>query len=749
MPNRLAGETSPYLIQHAGNPVDWHPWDDEALALARREGKPILLSIGYSACHWCHVMAHESFEDPRVAAAMNADFVNIKVDREERPDLDQIYQTAHALMTRRSGGWPLTMFLTPDGAPFFGGTYFPKEGRYGLPGFLDLLPRVAAAYRERSGDIAEQAAELKNALASLEPAPDGRRRTLRIVIRRGGASRSSCSGSTPNTAGSARRPSFRTRPISSSASLRTCGPATPTHSKWSASRSRGWPRAASTISWAVASAATASMREWTIPHFEKMLYDNGPLLGLYADLARVTGDARFADVARGIVGWMTREMRAPDGAFFSSLDADSEGEEGKFYVWDRDEVRALLPPEAYAVAAPHYGLDGPPNFEGRALEPARERAACRRRRRARDPARRRPSPGSKRRRPALFAARAGRVRPGLDDKILTSWNALAIAGLARAARALDVPQWADLACAATDALRSTAWRDGRLLATRKGERAHLNAYLDDYAFLLARVARASADPVSRRGLRAGRESSPTFCWTSSKTRSTAAFSSRATTTSGSSTGRSPATTTRRLQATASRRARSSCSAICARSRATSRRASARCGCFAPAIAQSPAGFSSLLAAEADRDQAADVGPARRRSGDVRRVAAASPRDAASGSARLRRRGRGVPGRARQRRRAGTRSGGVAVRRHALLAADCRLRRYRARARSGARGLAQRQAVRLSSPRRCTSPWRKPVCPKRGCMDPSRRRPFRYTTRNWRTSRSRPSAPGLSSRPSCT
>ena len=259
MPNRLAGETSPYLIQHAGNPVDWHPWDDEALSLARREGKPILLSIGYSACHWCHVMAHESFEDPRVAAAMNADFVNIKVDREERPDLDQIYQTAHALMTRRSGGWPLTMFLTPDGAPFFGGTYFPKEGRYGLPGFLDLLPRVAAAYRERGADIAEQAAELKNALASLEPAPDGRAAALhRHPPRR--RSRSSSSGSIPNTAGSARRPSFRTRPISSSACASTFGPATPTHSTSSASRSRGWPRAAFTISWAAASAATASMR---------------------------------------------------------------------------------------------------------------------------------------------------------------------------------------------------------------------------------------------------------------------------------------------------------------------------------------------------------------------------------------------------------------------------------------------------------------------------------------------------------
>ena len=223
--------------------------------------------------------------------------------------------------------------------------------------------------------------------------------------------------------------------------------------------------------------------EWTIPHFEKMLYDNGPLLGLYADLARATGEARFADVARGIVDWMTREMRAPDGAFFSSLDADSEGEEGKFYIWTRDEVRSLLASDDYAVAAPHYGLGGAPNFEGHAWNlrvseslgdiasrlsiPLAEAAARLASAKA-----------------ALFAARAKRVRPGLDDKILTSWNALAIAGLARAARACDLPPWADLACAATDALRRTVWRDGRLLATRKGERAHLNAYLDDHAFLL-------------------------------------------------------------------------------------------------------------------------------------------------------------------------------------------------------------------------------------------------------------------------
>jgi uncharacterized protein YyaL (SSP411 family) len=482
MPNRLAGETSPYLLQHADNPVDWHPWSEEALALARSEGKPILLSVGYSACHWCHVMAHESFEDPEVATVMNASFVNIKVDREERPDLDQIYQAAHALLTRRSGGWPLTMFLTPAGAPFYGGTYFPKHGRYGLPGFIDLLPRVAAAYREQGPAIAAQSVEIGNALASIEPSP-------------GGADALPASASSVALAGLVRQfdrthGGFGGAPkFPHETELEFC------------LREHALTRDADALE--VARVTLARMAEggihdqlgggfcrysvdaeWTIPHFEKMLYDNGPLLALYADLARVTGDAPAADVARGIVGWLTREMCAPEGAFYSSLDADSEGEEGKFYVWTREQAKAALSPDDYAVAAMRYGLDRTPNFEGHAWnlriaapidevagrlgigpEIAAQRLAAAR--------------------SALLGARSRRVRPGLDDKILTSWNALAIGGLARAARALGVPEWIDLATSATDALRRSAWRNGRLLATRKGDHAHLNAYLDDHAFLLA------------------------------------------------------------------------------------------------------------------------------------------------------------------------------------------------------------------------------------------------------------------------
>ena len=481
MPNRLALATSPYLQQHADNPVDWYPWSEEALARARAENKPILLSIGYSACHWCHVMAHESFEDPDVAAVMNDAFVNVKVDREERPDLDQIYQTAHALLTRRSGGWPLTMFLTPDGEPFFGGTYFPKHGRYGLPGFLELLPKVANAYRQQGDQLAEQNARLTEAMAGLEPAGGAVHWPKDAPALALAALKLSFD---PNDGGFGSAPKFP-HPADLEFCLR-------------AYASAGDGDALTIVRTTLDHMADGGIHDqlgggfcrysvdaqWTIPHFEKMLYDNGPLLALYADLARVTGERRHADVARDIVGWLVREMRAPDGAFYSSLDADSEGEEGRFYVWTPDEARAVTSPDEWAVAAPYWGLDGPPNFEGHAwnlrvtqsLEHVAERLGI-------------SLPDAQTRlvgaRAALFAARAKRIRPGRDDKILTSWNALAISGLARAARAADEPRWADLAFAAADTLKRTAWRGGRLFATRRGERAELNAYLDDHAFLLA------------------------------------------------------------------------------------------------------------------------------------------------------------------------------------------------------------------------------------------------------------------------
>ena len=484
MANLLASATSPYLRQHAANPVDWYPWGDDALRRARDENKPILLSIGYSACHWCHVMAHESFEDPAVAAVMNDLFVNIKVDREERPDLDQICQTAHMLLTQRSGGWPLTMFLTPAGVPYFAGTYFPKQGRYGLPGFMDVLPRLAAAYRQRGEEIARQSEKLAEAMAVFEPTRGGdlpgqaAAQALATLKQR----------FDPEFGGFGAAPKFP-HPMELEFCLRAWG-------------TTGDEAALTVVRTTLSRMADGGIHDqlgggfcrysvdaqWTIPHFEKMLYDNGPLLGLYADLARATGDPRCADVARGIVGWLVREMREAgdrnEGAFFSSLDADSEGEEGKFYVWTPDQARAVLTPEEWAVAAPHWGLDRPPNFEGHAwnlrVTEALPKVAAQLDISLPD-ARTRLTGAQA----ALFAARERRIRPGRDDKVLTSWNALTIAGLARAARAQDEPRWAELAFAAADSLRRTVWRDGRLLATRFGDHADLNGYLDDYAFLLA------------------------------------------------------------------------------------------------------------------------------------------------------------------------------------------------------------------------------------------------------------------------
>jgi uncharacterized protein YyaL (SSP411 family) len=481
MSNLLAGATSPYLRQHAENPVDWHPWGEEALTLAKAENKPILLSIGYSACHWCHVMAHESFEDPAVAAVMNAQFVNIKVDREERPDLDQIYQTAHALMTRRAGGWPLTMFLTPEGAPYFAGTYFPKRARYGVPGFLDILPRLAAAYCEQGPAIAAQSERLSRALDSLEPAIAADALPAQAPARELTRLAQQFDRVDGGFDGAPKFPH--------AAELDFC---------LRASALRNDDEARAIVHTSLARMAAGGIfdqlgggfcrysvdAQWSIPHFEKMLYDNAALLALYADAARAGGEPRFAGIAREIVGWLVREMRSPDGAFLSSLDADSEGEEGRFYVWTREEARAVLSGDEWAAAAAYYGLDGPPNFEHhawnlRVVAPVGD-VASRLGASVSDVAER-----LERARSALFARRETRVRPGRDDKVLTSWNALMIAALARASRALAEPAWADLAFAALDTLVATAWRGGRLYATRRGDSVALPAYLDDYAFLLA------------------------------------------------------------------------------------------------------------------------------------------------------------------------------------------------------------------------------------------------------------------------
>jgi uncharacterized protein YyaL (SSP411 family) len=466
MTNRLANETSPYLRQHADNPVDWYAWGEDALARARNEDKPILLSVGYSACHWCHVMAHESFEDPEVAAVMNRHYVNIKVDREERPDLDQIYQTAHQMLSQRGGGWPLTMFLTPDGTPFWGGTYFPKTSRHGLPGFVEVLERIAAVWREQRGAIGEQGEQVRLAFSRLQPRPAAQRPEL---------------GAEPiDAALEALRASFDARHGGFGGA-----PKFPHPTDLELCLRKGEAGIVDTTLRRMCEGGIYDQlgggfcrysvdAQWMIPHFEKMLYDNGPLLALLADASLAIGDTLYARCAEQTAGWILREMQSPEGGYYSSLDADSEHEEGKFYAWDANEARSLLTKAEWEVAAPHYGLNGGPNFEGRhwhlhVAQPLRAGTEA-------------PLASA---RAKLFAAREARVRPGRDEKILVSWNALAMRGMAHAGRVFGKPEWIASARRALDFIRERMWQGGRLLATCKDGRAHLNAYLDDYAFLVA------------------------------------------------------------------------------------------------------------------------------------------------------------------------------------------------------------------------------------------------------------------------
>ena len=484
--NRLAAETSPYLLQHAGNPVDWYPWGPEALSRATQEDRPILLSIGYSACHWCHVMAHESFEDADTAAVMNRLFVNVKLDREERPDLDKVYQIAHQVLTQRGGGWPLTMFLTPDDlTPFFAGTYFPKEPRYGMPGFVDVLERVAAYYRDHREDIRRQNGSLRDVFSDLVPPGAGDEPLSPAPI---DAARGQLESSFDDKFGGfGGAPKFP-HPASIERLLRD----------WQATAGETEPDLKALF---MATLTLKRMSEgglydqlgggfcrysvdpyWMIPHFEKMLYDNGPLLALTAQAAIATGDGFFRRTAVETAQWAVREMRSPEGGFYSTLDADSEGHEGRFYVWDRKQVAALLTGDEYAAFARRFGLDREANFEGawhlhcfasvetiageQGLTPAATAEII-------DAARAK-----------LLAVRNKRIWPARDDKVLTAWNGLMIRGLAIAARALYRPDFAVAATDAVDFLHSRCLRDGQLYASWKDGRARFPAYLDDHAFLL-------------------------------------------------------------------------------------------------------------------------------------------------------------------------------------------------------------------------------------------------------------------------
>ncbi len=475
MPNKLADETSPYLLQHKDNPVDWHPWGDEALERARGEQRPILLSIGYSACHWCHVMERESFEDPETAAYMNQHFVPIKVDREERPDVDSIYMEAVQSMSGH-GGWPLTAFLDPDGVPFYGGTYFPPEPRHGMPSFRMVMEAVVDAWDKRRDEILAAAPRTRDALGAIGKleAPDelpGTEVLDRAVaaLRDSADMRSGGFGSAPKFPPSAALELLLAHGVTDAVEVTldamACGGI---HDQLGGGFAR------------------YSVDDvWLVPHFEKMLYDNALLARAYLHGWQALGKERYREVCERTLVWALREMRGPEGGFMAALDADSEGEEGRFYVWTPEEIRDTLGDRAGAVID-YYGVTERGNFEGRNIlhVPGGPEAD--------------PPEGLEETRRALCTQRSRRVWPGKDDKRLTSWNALMIGALAEAGAALPCDEYLDAAVACAEFV----WRDlrdddGRLLRTYKpaassasrpgaagdGE-ARLKGYLEDYAFLL-------------------------------------------------------------------------------------------------------------------------------------------------------------------------------------------------------------------------------------------------------------------------
>ncbi len=485
--NALAGETSPYLLQHARNPVQWHPWSEQALTLARETGRPILLSVGYSACHWCHVMAHESFEDEETARLMNEHFVNIKVDREERPDLDRIYQAAQHLLNRRGGGWPLTMFLTHDDhVPFAGGTYFPKEPRWGMPGFKDVLRNIAGVYRDRLTEIREQNKAVLDALQRLQPVPaEGLPALESAPLHAARADIATDFDAQLGGFGAAPKfphPPMIERLLRHYAATAHTGDADAQALHMAAFTLRRMALGGIYDQLGGGFARYSVDAQWMIPHFEKMLYDNGPLLTLYCEAWLATREPLFGKVAQETADWAIRDMQSAEGGYYSSLDADSEGHEGKFYVWTREQVASVLSPAEYALFARHFGLDRGANFEGRwhlhVHVPVEELAAERAIPAAEAAA------GIDAARARLLPIRNARIWPGRDEKILTSWNALMVKGMASAARALERSEYASSAERTLTFIKEQMWRDGRLLATFKDGRAHLNAYLDDYAFLI-------------------------------------------------------------------------------------------------------------------------------------------------------------------------------------------------------------------------------------------------------------------------
>jgi uncharacterized protein YyaL (SSP411 family) len=476
--NRLIHETSPYLLQHAHNPVDWYPWGEEAFEKAKRENKPILLSIGYSACHWCHVMEHESFENEKIAALMNQLFVSVKVDREERPDLDEIYMNAVQMLTGR-GGWPMTVFLTPDGKPFYGGTYFPPEDRQGMPGFPRILLGVSQAYRERPEDVDKSVAQILTALQRMSESRETTKDLSKSII---AESAEKVAGAyDPDHGGLGRAPKFPNAGVYE-LFLR----------HYSASRDE---RFLEMVVHTLTKMAQGGIYDhlgggfhrysvdakWLVPHFEKMLYDNAQLVRIYAHAYTITREPLFRAVVEETVGYLLREMLHSEGGFYSTQDADSEGEEGKFFVWTEDQINQVIGEEDGRVFCRMYDVGEPGNFEGRSIlhpvltieqtsklfhkEPSEIQALVARARQK------------------LFAEREKRVKPFRDEKIITSWNGLLLSGLAEAIKILNHPPCLDAAQRTVEFVFEKMFRDGLLLHTYKDHNAKLFGYLDDYAFI--------------------------------------------------------------------------------------------------------------------------------------------------------------------------------------------------------------------------------------------------------------------------
>ena len=489
MPNRLAEETSPYLLQHKDNPVDWRPWGPEALTEAVDQDKPILLSIGYSACHWCHVMERESFEDAETAAYMNQHFVPIKVDREERPDVDDIYMEAVQGMTGQ-GGWPLTVFLDSEGVPFYGGTYFPPEPRQGMPSFRQVLEATAGAYRTQREELREASARIRESLAAVGRVEQSADPLDQAVLDRAVSGLQSRFDRTNGGFGGA--PKFP--PASTLEFLLARGATQPVgltldkmmHGGIYDQLGGGFAR-------------YSVDANWLVPHFEKMLYDNALLARAYLHGWQTMGTERWLRVCEETLDWALREMRGPEGGFYSALDADSEGQEGKFYVWEEDEMREALGDDGLGAEGiervlGYWGVSAAGNFEGKNILHVPLGASAKQPQELPDA------------RTALYARRDRRVRPGLDDKRICSWNALMIAALADTGAATGRDDYLDAACACSRFVWESMRDDeGHLLRTWKNGEARLNAYLEDHAYLVEALLRLYEATLEVRWFDAARE----------------------------------------------------------------------------------------------------------------------------------------------------------------------------------------------------------------------------------------------------